>query len=84
MTSDPHVIKAVFNEKPEKDHWYRYLRDWLGDGLVLSAGQKWHTRRKLLTPSFHFETLKSYHETFNKTTNVFIECIRAKGEDKVS
>ena len=59
------------------------MRDWLGDGLLLSAGQKWHTRRKLLTPSFHFDVLKSYHDTFNKTTNIFIECIKEKGEEKV-
>ena len=38
----------------------RYLMPWLGSGLGTSNGGKWHSRRKLLTPAFHFKLLESF------------------------
>ena len=61
----------------------RFAIDWIGDGLLFSKGKKWFKRRKLLTPSFHFDLLKSYVDIFNETTNTFTEQIRALDGEKV-
>ncbi|XP_056226005.1 cytochrome P450 4F3 isoform X1 [Seriola aureovittata] len=48
---------------------YDHLRPWLGQSLLLSNGEVWSRRRRLLTPAFHFDILKNYVVTFNTSAN---------------
>lgn len=48
---------------------YGHLRPWLGQSLLLSNGEEWSRRRRLLTPAFHFDILKNYVAKFNTSTN---------------
>lgn len=54
------VLSHSKNIKKSKP--YTFLSPWLGSGLLLSTGFKWHSRRKILTPTFHFNILKSFLE----------------------
>ncbi|KAG8177132.1 hypothetical protein JTE90_012015 [Oedothorax gibbosus] len=54
------------NKMIEKSQSYDFLHPWLGEGLLTSGGSKWKSRRKLLTPSFHFEILKEFLPIFNE------------------
>lgn len=52
---------------------YDHLRPWLGESLLISNGDAWSRKRRLLTPAFHFDILKNYIVTFNTSTNTMHE-----------
>nr|CAD7259853.1 unnamed protein product [Timema shepardi] len=56
-----------------KSEIYRTVIPWLKDGLLTSTGARWHSRRKLLTPAFHFKILEEFIPIFNKNSSIFVE-----------
>uniref|UniRef100_A0A7N5KBW4 Cytochrome P450 4F3 n=1 Tax=Ailuropoda melanoleuca TaxID=9646 RepID=A0A7N5KBW4_AILME len=64
------VLFAPAAIAPKDKVFYSFLKPWLGDGLLLSAGDKWSSHRHMLTPAFHFNILKPYVKIFNGSVNV--------------
>ncbi|XP_069086435.1 ultra-long-chain fatty acid omega-hydroxylase-like isoform X1 [Pleurodeles waltl] len=64
------VLQAPAAVAPKEEMMSRFLRPWLGDGLILSKGVKWVRHRRLLTPAFHFDILKHYVEIFNQSAGI--------------
>ncbi|KAM4887971.1 cytochrome P450 4F3-like [Thomomys bottae] len=63
------VLLAPAAVTPKDAIFYPFLRPWLGDGLLLSAGDKWSRHRHMLTPAFHFNILKPYLRVFQDSVN---------------
>uniref|UniRef100_A0A1B0DR40 Uncharacterized protein n=1 Tax=Phlebotomus papatasi TaxID=29031 RepID=A0A1B0DR40_PHLPP len=54
----------------DKSSDYNYLHPWLGTGLLTSSGVKWHSRRKILTPAFHFKILEDFIDVFSEQSSI--------------
>ncbi|KAH8377128.1 hypothetical protein KR093_003566 [Drosophila rubida] len=57
---------------------YDLLRPFLGEGLLLSTDQKWHFRRKLLTPAFHFNVLQNFLDIFKEESHKLNKVLQSK------
>ncbi|TKR87434.1 hypothetical protein L596_011832 [Steinernema carpocapsae] len=62
---------------------YNFLKRWLGTGLLTSTGGKWHARRKMLTPAFHFNILNKFVPIFSKESKVFADQIEKQADTGV-
>lgn len=45
-------------------------------------GKKWHDRRKVITPAFHFEMLEKFAETFDRLGDNFIKKLNEFDADR--
>lgn len=65
-----------------KSSTYDFLKPWLGEGLITSSGQHWHTHRKIITPAFHFNILEKFVEVFNEKGAVLMKLLSQKMDGK--
>ncbi|XP_070544565.1 cytochrome P450 4V2-like [Ptychodera flava] len=74
FNSSKHITKAFV---------YDFLHPWLGTGLLTSTGDKWKSRRRLLTPTFHFKILNHFVEVFNDQAVVLVKNLNSRvGKDE--
>lgn len=59
---------------------YRFLSPWIGDGLLTSKPDKWRPRRKLLTPTFHYDILKDFVQVYNRHAKTLVSKFDALAE----
>ncbi|CAM4548245.1 unnamed protein product [Lepidochelys olivacea] len=71
----PDAVEVVLNSSKhiEKSFLYKFLHPWLGTGLLTSTGDKWRSRRKMITPTFHFTILADFLEVMNEQANILID-----------
>lgn len=78
--TDAKLVEAILSSQKllDKSVQYDFIRPWLGNGLLTSTGRKWHTRRKIITPTFHFKILEQFVEIFDQQSSIFVEQLRTK------
>ena len=74
VVSDPKVVEGILSSQKllDKTDEYERVKVWLGTGLLISSGKKWHQRRKIITPSFHFQILEKFVEIMDEQGKVLI------------
>ncbi|XP_058976945.1 probable cytochrome P450 4s3 [Musca domestica] len=80
--TDPEDIKQLLgnNNLLYKSSNYKIVTPWLGNGLLTNGGESWHTRRKFLTPAFHFRILSEFKEPMEENCRILMRRLDEKVE----
>lgn len=75
LMGNPKDVEVVlgtlrFNDKAGE---YKALEPWLKEGLLISRGRKWHKRRKIITPAFHFKILYQFVNVFERESRTLLQ-----------
>jgi len=75
LMTDPKDIQVVLRSQKliEKSDEYKYTIPWVSTGLLTSSGQKYFSRRKAITPAFHFKILEQFVDVFDKHSKIFVK-----------
>ncbi|XP_058455237.1 cytochrome P450 4C1-like [Malaya genurostris] len=76
VCSAKNVEKVLMAKQTEKSLLYSFVEPWLGFGLLISSGEKWFQRRKIITPTFHFKILEQFVTVFNKESDIMVDNLK--------
>lgn len=79
----PDTIRVIQTTNAPKAQTYEFIKPLFGDGLIAANGNKWFRMRRLLTPAFHFEILRSYVQIFQDSINILLEKWMSQESDEV-
>ncbi|XP_049696776.2 cytochrome P450 4g15 [Helicoverpa armigera] len=76
--TDPNDVEVILNSQIhiDKAYEYKFFKPWLGEGLLISTGDKWRSHRKMIAPTFHINILKSFVGVFNQNSKNVVEKMR--------
>ncbi|XP_025082513.1 cytochrome P450 4F22-like isoform X1 [Pomacea canaliculata] len=82
----PELIRLILKTSAPKPRGKLLVSDydmglgWLGEGLLISNGARWARSRRLLTPAFHFEILRSYVVIENRACDLLLSKIQKQAD----
>ncbi|VVC38322.1 Hypothetical protein CINCED_3A001449 [Cinara cedri] len=79
--TNPKDVEVILSSNVyiDKSPEYRLFEPWLGNGLLISTGDKWKAHRKLIAPTFHLNVLKSFVGLFNVNSRETVNKLRKMG-----
>lgn len=80
---DPRDVELILSSHVyiDKADDYRFFKPWLGNGLLISTGQKWRSHRKLIAPTFHLNVLKSFIDLFNANSRAVVDKLKKESSN---
>ncbi|XP_063709032.1 uncharacterized protein LOC134837580 [Culicoides brevitarsis] len=73
FTRDLKIIEKIASDpKMIKGHEYKSLVPMMGNGLLISGGERWFKLRRLITPAFHFQILERFLPIYEEQADVLI------------
>ncbi|XP_032590252.1 cytochrome P450 4p1-like [Drosophila grimshawi] len=83
---DAENVELILNDHSliSKSLVYELVHPALRTGLLTSTDKKWHTRRKMLTPTFHFNILGQFEEIFKVESLKFVKQFEGQSEISIS
>ena len=79
----PACVKELLKQSKDAAA-YDTLKPWLGEGLLIAEGERWHRNRRLLTPAFHYTILKPYVSVYGSCIHSLVEKWTASAAKKES
>ncbi|XP_028033176.1 cytochrome P450 4g15-like [Bombyx mandarina] len=78
--TDANDVEVILNSQIhiDKSPEYRFFKPWLGEGLLISSGEKWRSHRKMIAPTFHINILKSFMGVFNENSKSVVKKLRSE------
>ncbi|EHH14757.1 hypothetical protein EGK_00728 [Macaca mulatta] len=71
---DPDYMKVILGRSDPKSHGsYRFLAPWIGIYTHTRLWQTWFQHRQMLTPAFHYDTLKPYVGLMAESMQVMLD-----------
>ncbi|GMR47782.1 hypothetical protein PMAYCL1PPCAC_17977, partial [Pristionchus mayeri] len=80
MPTNGETLKDIIDSSEEitKGGEYEVFVPWLGRGLLISTEDKWRSRRKMLTPTFHFSMLDGYVAIMNRHAKICVDVLEER------
>ncbi|XP_071558605.1 cytochrome P450 4g15-like isoform X2 [Temnothorax nylanderi] len=78
--TDPQDIEIILSSSThiDKAEEYKFFKPWLGDGLLITKGDKWRRHRKVIASTFHMNILKTFVPLFYENSIDLVNRLRDK------
>lgn len=75
ILGNPKDVEVLLSSQKliDKSEEYDFAKEWFGEGLLFSTGKKWFTRRRIITPTFHFKILDQFIEVFDRNSKILVQ-----------
>ncbi|KAF8375489.1 cyp-31A3 [Pristionchus pacificus] len=75
MLYSPELMEKIVTKREHLNKGFAYdlLHPWLGRSLLTTDKNEWRPRRKMLTPTFHYDILKDFLPIFNHHSRILIQ-----------
>ncbi|XP_075549779.1 cytochrome P450 4V2-like isoform X2 [Dermacentor variabilis] len=83
IATTPKAIEVLLtnSQNLNKAFLYDMMKPWIGHGILMIEKDKWRSRRKVITPAFHFRVLDDYAPIMNRRAREMVRRLDAVGTD---